>query len=239
MANEVKLTAAQTAALKKAQAKQEAQYKLFRENPDKLAAEIAVQIRADNHAGEDPEEYDNGTMHWYQQAWGNVKARAGSFVKLTKPVIPYYSDGPLAPEDHSYFEVTCPTTGCIAGWADSLAGFNLVFKKNIGWDDRDYYAQNYPKFSDEEIVLDQYVEGEVINVEHCYDPVMQKVRDIEEVAYELLDLTGDQKAWLFHGDRSKDEVLWALDKIAAGDKEWDGDYCDVLEDEAEDVEIDA
>jgi hypothetical protein len=231
-------------ALKKRQDELRKQHELFRSNPAKLAEAIAQQIRMDNHPNEDPSEYDNGAMHWYQEAWGNVKARVGSFTKLSKPVMNMYDNRTLSPEDHHFFEVSCPTTGCIAGWADSLAGYNLVFKKVIDWQDREYYAGNDSSKTDEQIVLDYYYdEGEVINVEYCYDPEKKQVRDISAVAEELLGLDYDQKSWLFDANRTKDEVLWALDEMAA-ERDWHGDNYgkddeDVDEDQDDYEEVDS
>jgi len=207
-----------------AKAKREAEQKEFRENPAKLAAAIAAQIRMDNHANENPEDYDNGSMHWYQEAWANVKARAGSFHKLTSPV-KYYGDY-AKPQEHSFFEVSCPTTGCIAGWADSLAGFPLIFRKSVpDWELKEYQETTMdPNATVEDVVLSYYSEDEIINVDDCYDPILHKVRSIPDVAAELLALNVDQKDWLFAGGRVKDEVLWALDEMAEGNLDWEPQY---------------
>lgn len=47
---------------------------------------------------------------------------------------------------------------------------------------------------------------------------------IEEYSRKALGITNYQSNWLFQSDRTKEQVLWALDKIAYGE-EWNGCCC--------------
>ena len=72
-----KLTPAQKAAntrqRNKFMAALKAKQALFRSDSKLLAKEIADNIRADEHANEHVNHYENGSMHWYQAEWGQVR----------------------------------------------------------------------------------------------------------------------------------------------------------------------
>lgn len=195
MKKEQKAEAKREAKLAKIKAALAAQQKFYRENPKALAAAIAAQIRADDRPNEDPNDYEaNGGGHWYQAAWGNVRVEPGAIKPLESPITSsrYGSDA-------KYFEVTCPTTGCVAGWAASMAGFPMVFNTYMGDTVEELYEE---------------AEGDVMQIDHCYDPIFKQIRPIADVGAQNLNLGDYEREWLFSSGRSKNQVLWALDKIA-------------------------
>jgi hypothetical protein len=153
----------------------------LRANPAALAAEIARKIRLDQHANENPMYYDNGVMHWYQNAWGQFKFDRSQLRQIS--LTGYHSNT---------FEVSCPTTGCIAGWTTTLAGYPMVIRAFV----------------------DEYELGDIVETALCN--VNGRITEIVSVARDLLKLSDSRSAWLFQAYRTQDEVLWALDKIAAG-----------------------
>lgn len=189
---------------KRASEKQAKLEKMFRSNPDKLAAEVAAQIRADKHANEDPTTYDNGAMHWFQQTWGYFRPNDTKLLELFEN---FNGRKILAPQ--------CASTGCVFGWAATLAGYPMV----------------YETYATPEDITDAYG-NELIDVSQCWDEENERVRSIEQQGQVLLRLDDDQSAWLYNGYRSQEQVLWALDKIAAGDYDWDGEDSDCPSDAA-------
>jgi hypothetical protein len=154
---------------------------LYRNDKRALAAQIAIQIRLDEHGNENPDDYyDNGQMHWYQEDWGRVKVSAETASNFT----------PIG----SHLAVSCPTTGCVAGWATTLAGHPMVMK-----------------FTTVKELIESY-DGEAVSVGEC---ILDdgSVMHIVDRARELLDLTRHQSEWLFDGYNSKEQVLWALELI--------------------------
>jgi len=177
-----KLTPAQKAAntrqRNKFMAALKAKQALFRSDSKLLAKEIADNIRADEHANEHVNHYENGSMHWYQAEWGQVRL-----------------DRSLLQQKGRVVEVTCPTTGCVAGWATTLAGYPMALRHtNVAEIMDAFQGERHLKLSE------CNYEGEV--------------RSIMEVGQELLNLSSHQSRFLFDGSNSKEQVLWCLDQIA-------------------------
>jgi hypothetical protein len=84
-------------------------------------------------------------------------------------------------------EWSCGTTGCVAGWAALL---------------------NAPRGSIIDARNDRIIYPGGRNDEY---------QDVDVLGRAALDLTGQQASYLFHGGRTKDEVLEALDAIAQGE----------------------
>lgn len=183
--------------------------KAFRSDPASLAAEIAYLIRHDDPKlrNEKASESDSsGERHWYQRDWGAVRldteARFG-FISATAP-------------DHfgarkNIITVECPTTGCVAGWAATLAGYPMVlrtYESSVNDFLRQESGFDSDYFNDES--------SEVRTVSDCWNPETKEIEPVVHRGRELLDLTGHVSAWLFDSDRTMDEVLWALDIIASG-----------------------
>src|SRR5215472_15345569 len=74
---------------------------LYRRDHRALAGAIARNIRADNHANESAEYFDNGAFHWYQQSWGQFKFDPAIVTKVENR----WRD--------NLWEISCPTTGCV------------------------------------------------------------------------------------------------------------------------------
>lgn len=83
---------------------------------------------------------------------------------------------------------TCSTTGCVAGWVTQLAGDEMLVGEG-------------PRRFGEEIQV-----GEVIDKRGT-------IHSISDRGAQLLCLSD---RWLFEGDRTYDEVLFALEELAAG-----------------------
>lgn len=186
--------------LKRRQEKQAKEQKMFRENPDKLAAAIASEIRADKHANENPETYENGAMHWFQHNWGSFNIDRTELIPLHETI-----------NGKNVFAPQCASTGCVFGWATSLAGYPMTYET---WNSAEFLAEIYS--------------GEFLEVNNCWDEDLRSSVSIESRGQTLLDLSNDQSQWLYNGYRTQEQVLWALDKIAAGDYGWD--YEDAPED---------
>lgn len=194
-------------------AKRKAEQKKFRENPDKLAAEIAKTIREDQHAGEDPAFIENGgNMHWYQQAWGVTQAKPENLKEVRLKNQRGWHD-----VEATFFEITCPTTGCVAGWADVLAGYPLLARsiQHQTVDELIAYYNNGAEFRDG---------VEIIGADYCL--VDGTNQAISTVAAQLLNLDDYQEEWLFHAENDIKRVLWALDQIAEGNYHWHPDNYD-------------
>lgn len=197
-------------ALKELQDKLRLKQEELRNDPRKLSAAIAEEIRLDIHANENPANYKNSVIHWFQNEWGSFRASAKNLVKLG-PIIGW---GNKETTKHSYFEVVCPTTGCVAGHAAVLAGFPMVYN-NVDLSP-----------------LEAFGTDEIIPVQDCYDPENKEIRSIVDVGRELLQLGSRfgsrqeswKDSWLFDGTRHEQQVLWALDRIAAGE-EWRSSEC--------------
>jgi len=186
----------------------------FRDDPSKLAKAIADLIRADNRPGEDPDDYDASSdsdkreelsvdgFHWFQNAWGKVVIEEGSVAPVDLPsVTDRY--GETVRTARRVFEVTCPTTGCVAGWATSLAGYPMALSHLFG---------QSSEATATDIINDNL--GQVFQSEDCIDKENQRLVSIPEKAAELLGLGDANREWLFSGYRDLKQVLWALDKIA-------------------------
>ena len=187
----------------------------FRGNPSKLAKAIADLIRADNRPGEDPDDYDASSdqpnkrealaeegFHWFQNAWGKVVIEEGSIAPVDlQTVTDRYGD--RVSTARRVFEVTCPTTGCVAGWATSLAGYPMALSHLFG---------QSSEATATDIINDNL--GQVFTSEDCIDKDNQRLVSIPEKAAELLGLGDANREWLFSGYRELKQVLWALDKIA-------------------------
>lgn len=167
--------------------------KMFRSNPDKLAAAIAKEIRADQHANEDPETYENGAMHWFQHTWGYFIPNKTEITEVFESL-----------NGKKFLAPKCASTGCIFGWATTLAGYPMVYKTYASVED----------------VID-YQGDELIDVSDCWDAENESVKAIETQGQWLLRLNDEQSRWLYNGYRTPEQVLWALDTIAAGGYDWD------------------
>lgn len=165
---------------------------MFRNNPKELAAEIARNIRADKHRQEHPNKYENGQMHWRQSEWGMTKfsenlVKSGAIKEVQIPG-----------SSRVHLEVSCPTTGCVAGWATTLAGMPMVYQSTLKG------VRQTLEWGDDG----------VLETSHCKSLDGQNVEYLPDVAQELLGIGREERGWLFDGDRKVDEVLWALDNIA-------------------------
>jgi hypothetical protein len=176
---------------------------MYRNDHRKLAKAIADLIRADNRPGEDPADFSDAEdmadgFHWFQNAWGKVVIEDGAIapveVKISKDRYGHsiYGNDPI-------YQVTCPTTGCVAGWAASLAGFPMALTSFVN--------------SDLSAIIDRN-RGEVYQTDDCIDKEKKQLVSISDKGAELLNLNVDQKDWLFSGYRELKEVLWGLDQIA-------------------------
>ena len=181
--------------------------KEFRDDHKKLAATIAALIRADQRAGEDPCDYADDVTnevledtHWLQDAWGQVVVNEGSLLPVEVPITKDQDNFPIE-HPQKLFEVTCPTTGCVAGWAASLAGFPMA-------------VANFYSTTESLQEFIQRNEGQIYQVDNCIDKENNRLVSISDKGAELLRLDRDDKDWLFSGFRSQEEVLWALDQIA-------------------------
>ena len=200
----------------------------FREDPSKLAKAIADLIRVDNRPGEDPEDYNDESgraeelaaegFHWFQNAWGKVVIEEGAIAPVDlRSVTDRY--GETIQTAQRVYEVTCPTTGCVAGWATSLAGFPMAISHLGGDNVGDVIDRNL---------------GQTFQAEDCIDKENNRLVSIPEKAAELLLLNDEQREWLFSGYREIKQVLWALDKIVEtgsfsvreADRQFDDNACD-------------
>jgi hypothetical protein len=214
MFENAKLTPAQKAAntrkrnafIKKVKERQE----FLRNNPKEMAKAIAEEIRRDQHPNENPENYDNGQMHWYQADWGQFKFDPKVVKKVElSPQLQKFSN-PL-------FMVSCPTTGCVAGWTTTLAGYPMVFT-----------SSEDPK--------EEYELGEVISVNECLVEGNRRAAIVTQ-AQQLLGLSNNQQGWLFDGYRHQSQVLWALDTLAEHGT-FDYDDCP-FDNEGDEIEMSA
>lgn len=198
---QVEVEAKAEAKLEKMRKKLRKEQLSFRDDPRKLARAIADLIRADNRPGEDPDEYETKSMedgfHWFQNAWGKVVIEDGTIAPLDSTITKDRHGDPLA--GHKVFEVTCPTTGCVAGWAASLAGYPMALTNIYGGDFSSVVERN---------------RGQVYQTDDCIDKDNNRLLSISDKGAELLNLDWDRKDWLFSGYRDLKDVLWALDQIA-------------------------
>lgn len=177
----------------------------YREDHRKLAATIAALIRTDNQPGEDPadksdpEDMIDG-FHWFQNAWGKVVIEDGTVTETDATITKDRYGDPFFGTGSKILEVTCPTTGCVAGWAASLAGYPMAI--HAGWTNQSLAT-----------ILDKN-RGEVYQTDDCIDKEENRLVSISDKGAELLCLNESQKDWLFSGYREIKEVLWGLDKIA-------------------------
>lgn len=182
------------------------QHEFYRNNPAALAGRIAVEIRTDQHANENPDHYDNGAMHWFQQQWAGFKGLSeNNLKKVASTDLP---DG----NPYGYLEVegVCPTTGCVAGWAASLTGNAMLI--------RSYWGSDIGRIVDiGEILEAAATEAGTVFVDDCLDYQTGKPKSIMEVGRKALGLAKVQEEWLFSPSRGKEQVLWALDKLANGE----------------------
>jgi hypothetical protein len=172
--------------LEAAQKALEARQQFFRDNPSALAAETARRIRADQlkgkSAAERPADF-NGGMHWYQKAWGELRKSALRPLALESGVI--------------LLTAQCPTTACVAGTVDTLAGYPMVV-----------FPEDLPTS-----------DGDFVSCEYVLRPDGMR-RQVRDVARDLLLLDFDQANYLFSAERTEDQVLEVLDVIATGVYNW-------------------
>ena len=176
----------------KAQAKLDAIRQRYRTDPTKLARDIAKGIRRDDHAGTPTRDLTvNGFVHWYQGNWAEVR-RKNLGERFTK-------------YDVAFYPVTCPTTACVAGTAVSLAGNQMLVS---GYDVDS--VERYRAGDRNEFIYTSYL---------C-EADDGKIREIKDVAADLLRLSFFQAEYLFQSERTKAEVLEVLDWIGAGEIDW-------------------
>lgn len=183
------------------------QHEFYRNNPAALASRIAAEIRTDQHANENPDYYDNGTMHWFQQQWAGFKGLSEN--NLKKVAFKDLHNG----NTNEYFEVegVCPTTGCVAGWAAVLTGNAMLIKSN-------FWGPDIGRIIDIGEILEAVgTEAGIVFVDDCLDYQTGKPVSIMQVGHKALGLTKIQEDWLFSPTRGKGQVLWALDKLAKGE----------------------
>lgn len=89
---------------------------------------------------------------------------------------------------HNKVAVTCLTTACVAGWACSLAGDQMLVDTA-----HDYVATQRYYYTDRVLTPEGHITG------------------ISERAQALLGLDWHDAYWLFHWDRTRQEVLDMLD----------------------------
>lgn len=189
---------------------------IYRSDPAQLAKAIATEIRSEAErlrrtnvnlhdlVYSDRDEDLTG-MRWYQGAWGQIMGKAlGKEIsgEINLDTVRSCFGGTRV-DELNLFEAaaTCGTTGCIAGWADSLAGYPMVATV------------------DKSIKLDAPSnQNSVFQTDFCR--VGNEIRQISDVAAELLHLDGDQREYLFSGERTERQVLSVLDEIASGNLEW-------------------
>lgn len=168
--------------------------------PETLAAAIAKNIRAEQASR------DMVKMLWKQGTWGEMtlgNLLADSHIELDVPVIHHnILDGRTTDMGYSkkYIGVSCPTTGCIAGWATSLAGDVMVVRADV----LDDYRENLGS-SEEHITTNEVWSEETGRVE-----------DLPARAQYLLGLTSEGRNFLFSEERTLAEVLNVLDTLATG-----------------------
>lgn len=176
-----------------------ARQSFLRATPSALAAEVAIIVRRteaeDNENGvEVTTGTDNVQRGWFQNSWGMVLGK-----DLTKNGVIKSHDTNLDQSDYYSVPVSCPTTGCVAGWVGSLAGLHMAVPVSI------------PELvnPNETFVVHEFVglDGYLVNIGNA--------------ARDLLGISQEQQAWLFNGERTKEGVLWALDQMASGDFGWD------------------
>ena len=105
------------------------------------------------------------------------------------------------PETHNqsvwFQRMECGTTACVAGWACMLAGDEVNAEDITGLS---VYTVS-PNFTWRQ-----------------FDGV-KTIQSIPSRAQDLLGLNGYIQEWLFHENRSREEVIQALDYLAKGDQE--------------------
>lgn len=134
-----------------------------------------------------PEEYARGCLYritndptqYDQETWQSVAESLVSF-----------------PPGESHIEVSCQTTGCVAGTASMLAGDKAIIEKHYADVRRVKGVQSY-------------IIGKVITQSG-------KRVDISERGRQLLNLDHSDSAWLFCGDRTVPEVVQALRELMEG-----------------------
>lgn len=121
----------------------------------------------------------------------------------------------------TYFEVSCPTAACVAGWAVSVVGAKMLIPR---------------------LQIPMRQDGSVspramISVDTCLAD--GEVRQISSYAREQLGLTGTEADALFAAEWTNEEVLDNLDDIiiaAKHGRKWEVRWVDDREDEDDDWE---
>lgn len=186
--------------------------------PQTLAAAIARNIRF-----EQATERDLSNMHWNQGHWGDLdlKTLMSDEDRIEIKIL----DGPaeiegctcsqcldIREETPSFTEfvgVSCPTTGCIAGWATALSGDVMVVRKSF-----------VDSFVEDEYYMDRLRENEILRVttSDIWNHETGQIQSITARAQELLGADYDEKNYLFSEQRTLAEVLNVLDTVATGGK---------------------
>ena len=113
-----------------------------------------------------------------------------------------------------YVDVIQPVKGCVAGWACHLNGDRMVVPQR---------GHDYALDEDDRKTWDAYLEltypddGPARVAAVCAPEGGRRIRAGDRAA-SLLELDRDESAWLFADERSRQEVLHALDLLGKGDR---------------------
>jgi hypothetical protein len=111
-------------------------------------------------------------------------------------------------------DVIRPTKGCVAGWACHLNGDRLVVPQR----DHDYASDESDRQSWDAYMRLTYPDDGPARAAAVAAPGVGSRITAWDRASDLLGLEREERTWLFANERTREEVLRALDFLAKGDK---------------------
>ena len=111
-------------------------------------------------------------------------------------------------------DVIRPTRGCVAGWTCHLNGDRLVVPRR----GHDYSVDENDKVSWDAYLRFTYPDDAPARAAAVRAPEGGRRIIAQDRAAELLGLDRDGRTWLFADERSREEVLHALDLLGKGDR---------------------
>jgi len=111
-------------------------------------------------------------------------------------------------------DVISPTKGCVAGWACHLNGDRLVVPQR----DHDYASDENDRQSWDAYMRMTYPDDGPARAAAVSVPGGGRRITAWDRAADLLGLEGQERTWLFADERTREEVLRALDFLGKGDR---------------------
>jgi hypothetical protein len=113
-----------------------------------------------------------------------------------------------------YLDVVEPVRACVAGWACHFSGDQMIVPQR----GHDYVIDENERQTWEKWLRRTYSEESLPHVIKVVPAGISRTTNAASRAAELLELDRDERRWLFADERTREEVLQALELLGKGDR---------------------